>query len=311
MQPWPELDYQSWKDTYQTLHRWLQIVGKWRLIQSEVMNHSWGSVMYVTPVGLTTSPIPVHGGTVSVDFDFSEHSLKLVSSRGEKLSLHLQSESVAEFYARFMNALESFGVPARIDVHPNELADAVPFPDDITHHTYKPEQVENLWHALVIADLLLKKFRAKFTGKASPVHLFWGSFDLAVTFFSGRKAPPHPGGVPNLPDIVAREAYSHEVSSFGFWPGNEVFPQAAFYSYAYPEPLDYKSFPLQVKSAYYHKTLQEFILPYDSVRTHAEPVAAVMSFLKMRSLPRRLWASGIKRDWSQVRTCVSYGTGVK
>jgi hypothetical protein len=275
---WPKLEYQVWQDTYQTLHRWMQIVGKLRLNLTEPMNHSWNSVMYVTPVGLTTSPIPLRDGSLSVDFDFATHSLKLTTSEGKTLSLHLQSESVADFYSRFMQALRYLRVEAQLDVHPNELPDTLPFPRDKIHHTYQPEHVENLWQVLVKSDLLLKRFRSRFTGKASPVHFFWGSFDLAVTRFSGRRAPEHSGGVPHLPDLVVKEAYSHEVSSCGFWPGNEIYPNAAFYSYAYPEPERFKDFPIQAEGAFYHEGLHEFLLPYESVRAHSKPEALISNF---------------------------------
>jgi hypothetical protein len=278
MKPWPELEYKVWKDTYQTLHRWMQIVGKLRVAMTEPMNHSWNSVLYVTPTGLTTSPMPAGDGSLSVDFDFSEHSVHILSSEGRKLSLHLQSELVADFYRRLIEALQFLGVKVSIDVHPNELPDALPFPDDCVHRTYRPEQVEALWHVLVLCDLVLKKFRAQFSGKASPVHFFWGSFDLAATRFSGRRAPEHPGGVPHLSDLVTREAYSHEVSSCGFWPGNDLYPHAAFYSYAYPEPEGFKDFPLHADEAFYHEGLREFILPYDLVRTQADPESLLLTF---------------------------------
>ena len=238
--PWPALPYEEWKDTYQTLHMWAQVVGKVRLVQTPWTNHSWHAPLYVTSRGLTTSPIP-HGGRVfQLDFDFIDHELLIQSGDGGVQVMALAPRPVADFYKELMARLDSLGLGVKIHTTPNEVVDAVPFEKDYLHAAYEPGHANRFWRALVQADRVLKHFRARFVGKCSPVHFFWGSFDLAVTRFSGRRAPEHPGGVPHLPDWVVREAYSHEVSSCGFWPGGEQTPRAVFYSYAYPEPEGFR-----------------------------------------------------------------------
>jgi len=275
---WPALPYAPWRDTLATLQLWAQIVGKVRLALTPWLNHSWQVPLYVSARGLTTGAVPAGSELLEIEFDFLEHELALRASSGARSVLVLRPQSVAEFYARCMRALSDMGIAVRIHERPNELPDPIPFPQDHVHAAYDAEAVQRFWRALIQADQALSLFRSSFLGKVSPVHFFWGSFDLAVTRFSGRRAPLHPGGVPGLPDAVAREAYSHEVSSAGFWPGNDAFPRAAFYSYAYPEP---PGFPGQIvpEGAYYDATLREFILPYELVRAAPDPRALLLEFL--------------------------------
>ena len=277
---WPALPLDEWRDTYETLHRWTQIVGKVRLVQLPWINHAWHSTLYVTARGLTTGPVPHGTTTFQVNFDFLDHKLTVRTSMGGMRTLRLAPRSVAAFYRDFMDTLDDLDVPVRIHTKPNEVADATPLDQDTKRASYDPAAVTRFWRALSQADRVLTDFRARFQGKCSPVHFFWGSFDLAVTRFSGRTAPPHPGGVPNLPDWVARDAYSHEVSSAGFWPGGSGLEEAAFYSYAYPEPDGFKAAKARPAQAYYHKDLREFILPYDAVRTAADPDAMLLDFLQ-------------------------------
>lgn len=277
---WPALNYEDWKATYETLHMWTQIVGKLRLCKAPWMNHSWHAAFYVTPLGLTTSAIPLGARSLAVDFDFSAHELVFVTSEGEQLKLPLRSETVAAFYRRFNDVLRYLDVQTSFLPSPNEVPSPIPFSEDHSHKTYNPVHVHQLWQILVRADTVLKGFRSNYTGKCSPVHFFWGSFDLAVTRFSGRSAPPHPGGVPGLPDRVTREAYSDEVSSCGFWPGNEAYPHAAFYSYAYPEPDGFKSARIAPKGAFYHEGLREFLLPYEEIRRSRTPEEDLLAFFQ-------------------------------
>ncbi|MGH9333847.1 MAG: DUF5996 family protein, partial [Vicinamibacteria bacterium] len=232
---WPSLPYESWKDTCATLHRWTQIVGKVRLSRSAWVNHSWHVTLYVTPRGLTTSPIASGGRTFEIEFDFFEHFLSIRTGDDER-KLPLAPRSVADFYQDLLSSLADLGFRVKIHRKPNEIEDAVPFDQDRAHASYDPEFANRFGRALIQVDRVFKHFRSRFLGKVSPVHFFGGSFDHAVTRFSGRRAPTHPGGIPNLPDWITREAYSHEVSSCGFWPGNDKFPKPAFYSYAYPTP---------------------------------------------------------------------------
>ena len=277
---WPPLPFAEWRDTYATLHMWTQIVGKVRLVQTPWVNHSWSVTLYVTPRGLTTSPIPHGARTFAIDFDFVDHELIVAASDGAQRTMPLAPRSVADFYAELMRLLAEMGLGVRIHTKPNEVEPAIRFPRDREHATYDAEHAHRFWRALVQADCVMKAFRARFIGKASPVHFFWGSFDLAVTRFSGRPAPPHPGGVPNLPDAIAREAYSHEVSSCGFWPGGAALPMAVFYAYAYPEPNGFRDAKLEPSGAYYHPDLHEFVLPYDAVRTAGAPDEVLLSFLQ-------------------------------
>jgi Family of unknown function (DUF5996) len=274
---WPELDYPQWQDTLATLQLWTQIVGKLRLSLSPWVNHSWQVPLYLTARGLGTSPMFVGGKALELEFDFLAQQLRLQTSAGEERSLALVPRSVADFYAQILGLLHELEVAVAINPRPSEIADATPFAEDHAHASYDGAAAQRFWRALLQADRLLKLFRSGFIGKVSPVHFFWGSFDLAVTRFSGRRAPPHPGGVPGLPDAVVREAYSHEVSSAGFWPGNDAFPEAAFYSYAYPEPAGFRERALP--AARYEATLGEFVLPYASVRAAAEPDRLVLDFL--------------------------------
>lgn len=277
---WPLLDYAQWRDTAATLQLWTQIVGKVRLSQTPWLNHSWHVVLYITATGLGTSPIHADGRMFEIEFDFVSHRLRIRTDEGEQRNLPLKAQSVSAFYHEVLSALRELDIPADIDPMPNEIQDAIPFPDDHIHASYDPDAAHRFWRALVQVDRVFKHFRTAFLGKSSPVHFFWGSFDLAVTRFSGRAAPPHPGGVPHLPDSVAQEAYSHEVSSAGFWPGSDAFPQASFYSYAYPEPAGYRDAQVRPDAAAFNTQLGEFILPYDSVRLAPSPDDALMEFLQ-------------------------------
>jgi hypothetical protein len=277
---WPDIPFDAWKDTCATLHLWLQIVGKYRLARTPWVNHSWHATLYVTPRGLTTSPIPAGEGSVAFDFDFAEHTLNGSVSDGKRQAFALEPMTVADFYARFLALTDALGVRAEFNGKPNEVAGAIPFANDTAHASYDADAVTRFWRALVEVDRVLKLFRTSFLGKVSPVHLFWGSFDLAVTRFSGRAAPLHPGGIPALPDAVTREAYSHEVSSAGFWPGGGPVDYAAFYSYAYPAPPGFAEAKVTPDAAYFHKAAGEFILPYDAVRTAGDPDQVLLGFLE-------------------------------
>ena len=277
---WPPLPLEAWKDTYATLHMWTQIVGKVRLARSPWTNHSWHVTLYVTARGLTTSPVPYGVRTFQIDFDFISHQLTVQSSDGLSGRVVLQPQSVATFYASLMAEMERLDLHVDINRTPNEVADPIPFEEDETHRAYDAEYANRFWRILVQADRIFKEFRARFTGKCSPVHFFWGAPDLAVTRFSGRRAPKHPGGVPNLPDWVAREAYSEEVSSCGFWPGGGPIPYAAFYSYAYAEPAGFAASSVQPGAAFYSRDLREFILPYDIVRQSESPDETLLEFLQ-------------------------------
>ena len=278
---WPELPADAWHGTRETLHLMTQIVGKIRLALTPWQNHSWHVPLYVTARGLTTSPIPDRGRTFQIDFDFIDHVLWIRTSDGHYRQVMLRPIAVAEFYEETMSALEQLGIEVSIHTMPNEIADAIPFDKDTVHAAYDEHAVRRFWHVLLSANEVLSRFRSGFLGKASPVHFFWGSFDLAVTRFSGRSAPPHPGGVPNLPDDVAREAYSHEVSSAGFWPGGGgVYEEAAFYSYAYPAPAGFADARVLPKEASWSAALGEFLLPYAAMRASDDPDSALMTFLQ-------------------------------
>jgi hypothetical protein len=277
---WPDLPFAAWSDTAATLHMWSQIVGKVRLVQTPWTNHSWHVPLYLTARGLGTSPIPYGGTSFEIDFDFLEHQLVIQASGGARRLVPLEPRSVADFYAAVLGGLAALGFDLRIHTTPNEVPDAIPFEQDTQHHHYDREYVTRFWRALLQVDRVFKEFRARFIGKCSPVHFFWGSFDLAVTRFSGREAPPHPGGVPNLPDRVAREAYSHEVSSAGFWPGGSGVDHAAFYSYAYPAPAGFSTSRVRPAAASWSSALGEFLLPYDEVRTAASPDEVLLEFLQ-------------------------------
>jgi len=275
---WPDLAYSAWRETLATLHLWTQIVGKIRLTLTPWLNHGWQVPLYVTAQGLGTSPIPIGGEIFEIEFDFVGHRLSVRTSQGAERSLPLRPQPVADFYRATMDLLASMGIAVTINETPGEIANPIRFSEDRAHSAYDEAAAHRVWRALVQTDRIFKLFRTGFVGKASPVHFFWGSFDLAVTRFSGRRAPLHPGGVAGLPDDVTREAYSHEVSSAGFWPGNEAFPRAAFYSYAYPEPAGFRGRPASPGAAF-DPTLGEFILPYDTVAEAPEPDALLLDFL--------------------------------
>jgi hypothetical protein len=277
---WPELRVDSWGPTRETFHLWTQIVGKVRMAHAPMLNHWWQVPLYVTARGLGTSAIPYEGGVFDIEFDLIDHELVLRRSDGGRRSIPLESYSVAEFYGRVMAALGGpggLGIATRIHPVPNEVDPAVPFPEDTVHASYDRGSVQLFWRQLVQADRLLGEFRSRFTGKVSPVHVFWGALDLAVTRFSGRTAPQHPGGVPNCPDRVMVEGYSHEISSAGFWPGGGA--EGAFYSYAYPAPEGFAEAEVP-DGAYFDAGLGEFVLPYEVVRGSADPDGLVLAFLQ-------------------------------
>jgi hypothetical protein len=277
---WPALDYAQWSDTATTLQLWTQVVGKVRLTLSPWVNHGWQVPLYVNARGLGTSPMHVERGMLEIDFDFIDQRLVLRQSNGPQREFALRTMSVADFYRQLVAELAAIGVDARINTLPNEVAAPIPFPDDQLHADYDADAAQCFWRVLIQVDRVFKLFRTCFLGKVSPVHLFWGSFDLAITRFSGRKAPLHPGGVPGLPDNVTREAYSHEVSSAGFWPGGEAYPRAAFYSCAYPTPAGFAHAKIEPDAAVWVEQMGEWLLPYEAVRTSADPADTLMRFLQ-------------------------------
>jgi len=276
---WPALDYTEWQDSCATLHLLTQIVGKIRLAHAPLVNHWWQVPLYVTSRGLTTSAMPHGARNFQIDFDFIDHQLRIEASDGRRDSIPLIPRPVADFYAELMGRLRALDLETHLWTMPVEIADPVAFEEDRVHAAYDPGQVTRFWRALVQIDQVFTVFRSRFCGKASPVHFFWGSFDLAVTRFSGRRAPLHPGA-PSVPDFITREAYSHEVSSCGFWPGNGGFGRPAFYSYAYPEPAGFADAAVTPPGAYYSKEIGEFILPYDAVREGAAPRELLLDFLE-------------------------------
>jgi len=272
---WPELTWDKWKDTAATLHMWTQIVGKTRLELTPLLNHWWNVPLYVSARGLTTSAMPYRGDLLEIEFDFVSHELRFRLSSGAILAVPLRAQTVASFYAEYQRCLATLDVSVEINPVPVEISDPIPFAKDEVHNSYDPEYAHRFWRTLTCADDLFKQFSSRFIGKMSPVHFFWGSFDLAVTRFSGRPAPPRDGA-----DRVTREAYSHEVISAGFWPGNGGFGTAAFYCYAAPSPAGLDAEAVKPDAAYYDKKLGEFILKYDDVPTEASPDDAVMDFLQ-------------------------------
>ena len=277
---WPALPpLAAWQDTLTTVHMWSQIIGKIRLTRAPAINHWWGTALYLTTRGLTTSAIPHGDRTFSIDLDFLDHALHIQTSDGPEHRFALEPMSVAAFYRRIMSALAELNIQVQIFTRPVEVEQAIPFEADETHASYDAQAVQSFWRAMVQADRVLTQFRSLFIGKVSPVHFFWGGFDLAVTRFSGRLAPRHPGGIPNCANWVMEEAYSHEVSSAGFWAGPGL-GEPAFYSYAYPSPPGFARAPVQPAAAYFHEKLGEFVLPYESVRAAADPDAALMAFLQ-------------------------------
>ena len=272
---WPPLPLAEWADTCATLHMWTQVVGKIRLALAAPVNHWWHVTLLVTARGLTTSPMPYWQGTLEIAFDFVDHRLLLETSDGRRRSVALEPKSVAVFYGQVMQALGELEMPVRIWPMPVEVPSPIRFDQDVQHHSYDPVWVQRWWQALVQIDAVLKEFRGRFLGKCSPVHFFWGSFDLAVTRFSGRRAPERPGA-----DLMTREAYSHEETSAGFWPGSGNIQEAAFYAYAAPEPSGYKAARVGPREAFYSTDFNEFVLKYDDVRTALSPHDALMEFLQ-------------------------------
>ncbi|NJO42594.1 MAG: hypothetical protein HC769_08795 [Cyanobacteria bacterium CRU_2_1] len=276
----PSLPLAAWQDTYETLHMWTQIVGKIRLVLSPRLNHWWQSTLYVTPRGLTTATIPYESCNFQISFDFLDHQLRIETSDGTSKLIALAPRSVADFYHAVMDTLREMNINVRIWTMPQEVSEPIPFDQDYKHATYDPEYVQRFWRILVQVDRVMTQFRSRFIGKSSPVHFFWGSFDLAVTRFSGRRAPEHPGGIPNMADWVTREAYSHEVSSCGFWLGGGSVVEPIFYAYAYPAPEGFQDYPVQPREAFYSSEMQEFILPYEAVRQANDPEAALLAFFQ-------------------------------
>jgi hypothetical protein len=272
---WPSLPLEEWKDTYATLHMWTQIVGKVRLVLSPKINHWWQVPLYVTARGLTTTTIPHGAGTFEIDFDFIDHRLLVRTSDGVEKVLELRPRSVADFYQELMGTLSSLGIEVTITARPDEVPDPIPFAEDRVHASYDPEYANRFWRILVQVDRVFREFRARFTGKNSPVHFFWGSFDLAVTRFSGRRAPEREGA-----DSITREAYSHEVISHGFWPGSGNIQYPAFYSYTAPEPPGLPQAQVRPAATFYNPETGGFVLPYDEVRLAQNPDEALMEFLQ-------------------------------
>jgi hypothetical protein len=276
---WPSLPFQEWQDTCATLHLWTQVIGKIRLVQAPAVNHWWQTPLYLTSRGLTTSPIPYGTRTFQIDLDFVDHTLQISASNGGRESFPLTPCAVADFYQQIRGRLKALGIFVQIWTVPVEIPDPIRFEEDFVHASYQPEYAHRFWRILAQVEQILMKFRSRFLGKVSPVHFFWGSFDLAVTRFSGRAAPQHPGA-PNLADFVTREAYSHEVSSCGFWPGNGGFGRPAFYSYCYPPPLGFQDAAVSPRSAYFSRDLGEFVLNYDDMRQAPGPETAALDFFQ-------------------------------
>ncbi|MEW6475745.1 MAG: DUF5996 family protein [Actinomycetota bacterium] len=275
---WPSLPVAEWQDTRDTLHMWSQVVGKIRMAAAPPTNHWWHTTLYVSTRGLTTSLIPYSSRGFEIEFDLSEHRLTVETTEGERRFIPLESKPVAVFYAETMATLRDLGINVDVLTRPQEVEKAIPFEEDYEHASYDPDAAHRFWRLLFQAHRVMSQFRGRFVGKASPVHFFWGAFDLAVSRFSGRPAPRHPGGVPNCPDWVQEEAYSHEVSSAGYWPGGGG--EGVFYAYAYPEPEGFAQFPIRPPAASYNNDLREFILPYEAVRTAENPDEALLDFLQ-------------------------------
>jgi hypothetical protein len=275
---WPELRFSDWRDTCETLHMWTQIVGKTRLALAPMQNHWWQVVLYLTSRGLTTSPIPKGARTFEVDFDFIDHGLIVETSDGATRTMPLEPRVVADFYVEYRELLRTLDLDVRIYPVPVEVGRAIPFAKDREHKSYNAEYANRFWRVLAESDRVIKRYHGQFLGKSSPVHFFWGGLDLACTRFSGRTAPRYPGTVPNCPQSVMIEGYSHECASVGFWPGSDALPEPAYYAYSYPEPAGYGDRPVEPAGAYYHSGLREFILPYTAVRTAASPDDAILAF---------------------------------
>ena len=277
-QAWPDLTLSKWADTRDTLHLWTQVVGKVRMALNPMINHWWQVPLYVSARGLSTALMHARGRGLEIEFDFVDHALEIRTTAGSRRRVVLEPRSVASFYAATMGALDELGVHVAIVPRPSEVVEAIPFEQDEIHRSYDPDAARRFWLALVNANRVMLQFRAGFIGKASPVHFFWGGADLATTRFSGRPAPRHPGGVPNCPDWVQELAYSHEVSSCGYWPGGSA--EGAFYAYAYPEPLGFAGWAVEPAGAYYDAALGEFLLPYTAVRTASDPDRALLAFFQ-------------------------------
>jgi hypothetical protein len=296
---WPPLPLEEWRETYATLHMMTQVVGKIQLARAPMINHWWQVPFAVDARGFSTSAMPYGPRTFQIEFDFIDQDLRVTVSDGQQRSIALRTRPIAEFYAEVMEALQALGVPTPIWTRPVEIEEAIPFDADYRHSTYEPAHAHRCWQVLRQADRALAEFRSGFVGKCSPVHFFWGSFDLAVTRFSGRRAPEHPGGVPNLADWVSREAYSHECSSSGFWPGSGPVQEAAFYSYTYPEPPGYREYPVRPQEAFYSEEMGEFVLPYEAVRLARDPDAMLRDFFQSTYEAGAVlagWESGRSRE---------------
>jgi hypothetical protein len=272
---WPALPYEAWRDTCQTLHMWTQIVGKVRMELSPFLNHWWHVTLYVTPRGLTTSAIPFHGGTFEVAFDFLEHNLFMRTSEGTTKVLPLIPRSVASFYRQFIDCLHALGIQVTINTLPSEVQNPIRCDVDEAHTSYDPLYAQRFWRILTQTATVMERYRSPFVGKSSPVHFFWGSFDLAVTLFSGRRAPERPGA-----DRMTREAMSHEEISCGFWPGNDGFPTPVFYAYTSPEPPGLSTATIRPQEVFYSGELGEFLLLYEDVRNAPSPEQALLAFFQ-------------------------------
>jgi hypothetical protein len=279
-QRWPAIPYDEWKETLCTVQLWAQIVGKVRLTKTPWTNHSWHVPLYISATGLTTGSIPYEQGIFQIDFDFQNHKLSITSSASRVKKIDLYPRTVASFYNELFEKLDTMNIPISIHGAPNEIDPAIPFSSDETHRSYDKEKMNLFWQALVSIYNVFTKFRARFIGKCSPIHLFWGAFDLALSRFSGREAPKHPGGAPNIPLRVMQEAYSHEVSSCGFWPGGEQFPAPVFYAYIYPTPPSFSEQKVRPAEAFFSKEMGEFLLPYDVVRQSGNPEETLLQFLQ-------------------------------
>ncbi len=277
---WPDIPYAAWQPTAETLELWTQVVGKVRFACTPWLNHSWHATLYVTPRGFSTSLVPHAAGSFEMELDFLSQELRVQSSQGAERRIPLVAGTIANFHSSVLGALRELGMDIRIHGAPNERPECVPFAEDHAPREYDPDAAQRFWRATLEVHRVFSRFRTGFLGKVSPVHLFWGSFNLAVTRFSGRRAPLHPGGIPHLPDAVTREAYSHEVSSAGFWPGGNGVDHAAFYSYAYPSPPGFAAAKVNPDAAFFHAKLGEFVLPYDAVRTAKQPDEVLLAFLQ-------------------------------
>lgn len=298
LQPWPEIRFEQLKETLATVHLWIQIIGKIRLKKMPWLNHSWHVSLYISSRGFTTGSIPYKRGIFQLEMDFIAHELIITCSEGNRESVKLYARSVANFYEELFQKLQQMDIEVEIHGKPNELEQAIPFSMDEQHRSYEAAEMNNLWQVLFRVDGVFNRFRAGFVGKNSPVHLFWGAFDLAVTRFSGRQAPKHPGGAPNMPDDIMQEAYSHEVSSCGFWPGSEQSPIPIFYAYCYPTPASFAYQPVEPEAAFYSQEMGEFILPYSAVQQSEDPARTLMEFLN--STYR---AAAITGDWDPALEC--------